>query len=41
VIWPLLIGPHRAKEFLMRGHMITGADAARIGLVNYAVRLTR
>lgn len=37
VIWPLLIGPARAKEFLMRGHLITGAEAARIGLVNYAV----
>jgi enoyl-CoA hydratase len=37
VIWPLLIGPHRAKEFLMRGHTITGAEAGRIGMVNYAV----
>ncbi|MBI3796491.1 MAG: enoyl-CoA hydratase/isomerase family protein [Deltaproteobacteria bacterium] len=37
VIWPLLIGPHRAKEFLMRGNFITGADAHRIGMVNYAV----
>ena len=37
VIWPLLIGPHRAKEFLMRGHVITGAEAGRIGMVNYAV----
>jgi enoyl-CoA hydratase len=37
VIWPLLIGPNRAKEFLMLGDTITGADAVRIGLVNYAV----
>jgi enoyl-CoA hydratase len=37
VIWPLLIGPHRAKEYLMRGNVITGVEAARIGLVNYAV----
>ena len=37
VIWPLLIGPNRAKEFLMLGDFLTGADAARIGLVNYAV----
>jgi enoyl-CoA hydratase len=37
VIWPLLIGPHRAKEFLMRGNFITGAEAGRIGMVNYAV----
>jgi enoyl-CoA hydratase len=37
VIWPVLIGPARAKEFLMRGHFINGAEAAKIGLVNYAV----
>ncbi|MGH7932108.1 MAG: enoyl-CoA hydratase/isomerase family protein [Candidatus Binataceae bacterium] len=37
VIWPLLIGPHRAKEFLMRGHFINGAEAGRIGMVNYAL----
>ncbi len=37
VIWPLLIGPNRAKEFLMLGDSLTGAEAARIGLVNYAV----
>ncbi len=37
VIWPLLIGPARAKEFLMRGNLVNGAEAARMGLVNYAV----
>jgi len=37
VIWPLLIGPNRAKEYLMLGDSMTGADAARIGLVNYAL----
>jgi enoyl-CoA hydratase len=37
VIWPLLIGPHRAKEFLMRGNFMSGAEAGRIGMVNYAV----
>jgi enoyl-CoA hydratase len=37
VIWPHLIGPNRAKEFLMRGNMINGTEAARLGLVNYAV----
>lgn len=37
VIWPLLIGPSRAKEFLMRGNLITGAEGVKIGLVNYAV----
>lgn len=39
VIWPLLIGPHRAKEFLMRGNFMSGAEAGRIGMVNYAVPL--
>jgi enoyl-CoA hydratase len=37
VIWPLLVGPARAKEFLMRGTFITGAEAAKMGLVNYVV----
>jgi enoyl-CoA hydratase len=37
VIWPLLVGPARAKEFLMRGTFINGLEAARMGLVNYAV----
>jgi enoyl-CoA hydratase len=37
VIWPLLVGPNRAKEFLMTSRMITGRDAAQMGLVNAAV----
>ncbi len=37
VIWPLLIGPNRAKEFLMTGDALTGAEAASIGLINHAV----
>jgi enoyl-CoA hydratase len=37
VIWPPLIGPNRAKEYLMRGNLLNGAEAARLGLVNYAV----
>lgn len=37
VIWPMLVGPNRAKEFLMRGNLIGGIEAERIGLVNYAV----
>ena len=37
VMWPLLIGPHRAKEFLMRGSRLTGQQAADMGMVNYAV----
>lgn len=35
VIWPLLIGVSKAKEFLMRGTLITGVEAERIGLVNH------
>ena len=37
VIWPLLIGMAKAKEFLMTGRPVSGADAERIGLINYAV----
>ncbi len=37
VIWPLLVGPARAKEFLMRGTFISGSEAAKMGLVNHAV----
>jgi enoyl-CoA hydratase len=37
VIWPLLIGPARAKEFLMRGNFVNGADAFKMGMANYAV----
>lgn len=37
VMLPLLVGPHKAKEFLLRGSRITGADAAAMGMVNYAV----
>jgi enoyl-CoA hydratase len=37
VIWPLLIGPHRAKELLMSGKLVTGPEAAQMGLVNHCV----
>lgn len=37
VMWPLLVGPQRAKEYLMRGKLLNGAKAEEIGLVNYAV----
>nr|WP_314437269.1 enoyl-CoA hydratase/isomerase family protein [uncultured Brevundimonas sp.] len=36
VMWPLLVGPHRAKEYLMRGKILSGAKAEEMGLVNYA-----
>jgi enoyl-CoA hydratase len=34
VIWPLLVGPNIAKEYLMRGTAIEAREAERIGLVN-------
>jgi enoyl-CoA hydratase len=37
VVWPLLVGPSRAKEFLMRGKLVNGAEAHSLGLVNHAV----
>lgn len=37
VIWPMLVGPNRAKEFLMRGNLIVASEAERMGLVNYAL----
>jgi enoyl-CoA hydratase len=35
VIWPLLVGPARAKEYLMTGDLLPAAEAERIGLVNH------
>lgn len=35
VIWPLLVGINKAKEFLMRGTLLSGKEAERIGLVNH------
>lgn len=37
VIWPLLVGPNRAKEYLMAGELIPAEEADRIGLVNHVV----
>jgi len=36
VMWPLVVGPQKAKEYLMRGKLLNGAKAAEIGLVNHA-----
>jgi enoyl-CoA hydratase len=33
-IWPLVLGPARAKEFLLTGDPVSAADALRMGLVN-------
>jgi enoyl-CoA hydratase len=36
-IWPLVLGPARAKEFLLTGDRVDAATAERIGLVNHVV----
>lgn len=35
VVWPLLIGANRAKDFLMRGRVVNGTEAERQGIINY------
>lgn len=37
VIWPALLGPARAKRYLLTGDVLTGEQAAAMGLVNEAV----
>jgi enoyl-CoA hydratase len=37
VIWPLLVGPARAKQYLLTGDPVTAEEAERIGLVNKVV----
>lgn len=37
VIWPLLVGINKAKEFLMRGTLLKGPEAEKLGLVNHLV----
>jgi enoyl-CoA hydratase len=34
IIWPLLAGANRAKEYLLTGDFVPAAEAERIGLVN-------
>ena len=34
ILWPLLLGPHRGKEVLLLGDLMTAADADRLGLAN-------
>ncbi|MDO9437593.1 enoyl-CoA hydratase/isomerase family protein [Hydrogenophaga sp.] len=37
MLWPLLVGMHRAKEFLMTGEPVDAAAAAQMGLINHCV----
>ncbi len=37
VIWPWLVGINKAKELLMTGELIQGADLLRLGIVNHLV----
>ena len=36
-IWPLAVGPARAKQYLLTGDAVSAAEAERIGLVNKVV----
>jgi enoyl-CoA hydratase len=35
VIWPLVLGPARAKQFLLTGDALSAPEAERMGLVNF------
>jgi enoyl-CoA hydratase/carnithine racemase len=37
VFWPLLMGPHRAKYYMMTGDHLPAEEAERLGLVNFVV----
>ena len=37
-IWPLLVGMHNAKEFLMTGDRLTAEEAKELGLIRHVVR---
>src|SRR3970282_946201 len=36
VIWPLVIGMRKAQELYYTGESVTGSEAERIGMINYA-----
>jgi enoyl-CoA hydratase len=37
LMWPMLIGVQKAKEYLFLGDQITAREAERLGLINYCV----
>jgi enoyl-CoA hydratase/carnithine racemase len=37
VNWPLMMGIHKAKEYLLTGDWLHAPDAERLGMINYAV----
>ena len=37
VMWPLLVGPNKAKELLMTGDLITGDELLSLGIANHVV----
>jgi enoyl-CoA hydratase len=37
VVWPLMMGIHRAKEYLMTGDWLPATEAHRLGWINYCV----
>lgn len=37
VLWPSMMGIHKAKEFILTGDFLVAKDAAAMGYINYAV----
>lgn len=37
LLWPLLVGANRAKEYLSLGELVDGKTAEKVGLVNHCV----
>jgi enoyl-CoA hydratase len=37
VLWPMLMGANRAKEYLMTGDLVSAQEADRLGLTNHVV----